>query len=165
MVLSTLPIDERDGKIRALPEAILGRRAFIDMAPVLKNKKRTYAIRVSRSKRHTITFEHLSGKFHMPMAAASKSLAVSKSTLKLRCRELGILVWPYRKLSSLEKLINKVVELAHPGFQFIVCNIRQEIEAIKMNPSLKIKNETECLRRAMYDLHYKKRRDDSRVAN
>lgn len=26
MVLSTLPIDERDGKIRALPEAILGRR-------------------------------------------------------------------------------------------------------------------------------------------
>ncbi|KAJ1690554.1 hypothetical protein LUZ63_014709 [Rhynchospora breviuscula] len=101
----------------------------------------------------------------MPIAAAAKSLAVSKSTLKLRCRELGILVWLYRKFNSLEKLIDKVVELAHPGFQFIVCKIRQEIEAIKMNPSLKIKDEIECLRRAMYDLNYKKRKDNSRVAD
>ncbi|KAJ4784323.1 RWP-RK domain-containing protein [Rhynchospora pubera] len=95
----------------------------------------------------------------MPMATAAKGLAVSRSTLKLRCRELGIPVWPYRKLSSLEKLIDRVVELSHPGFQFVVSNIRREIEAIKMDPSLKIKDEIEHLRQAMYDLKYKKRRN------
>lgn len=42
----------------------------------------------------------------MPLSKAAKNLGVGKSVLKKKCRAFGISVWPFRKINSINKLIN-----------------------------------------------------------
>ncbi|KAJ4753566.1 hypothetical protein LUZ62_064552 [Rhynchospora pubera] len=111
-----------------------------------------------RPNRNELKFDHVAKKFSLPIKDAARDLKVSMSTLKFRCRELGIPKWPYRKIQSLETLIETMLELAPFGFQHMIGKVREEIEAIKLNPTLEIKYETERLRQEIYDSKYKRRR-------
>ena len=54
----------------------------------------------------SLSKEHISQYFHMPMHQAAEHLNISLTGIKRKCREVGIQRWPYRKLISLQKLIN-----------------------------------------------------------
>ncbi|KAJ1700686.1 hypothetical protein LUZ63_000465 [Rhynchospora breviuscula] len=111
-------------------------------------------------RRNVLTLEHLAEKFSMPIKDAADEFKLSVTTLMLRCRELGFEKWPFRRMQSLEHLIDDLLEMKPSGFQDAVAEIRQEIEAIKLNPSLDIKDETKHLRQQMYQLKSKRRRMD-----
>ncbi|KAJ4801347.1 RWP-RK domain-containing protein [Rhynchospora pubera] len=108
-----------------------------------------------RPNRNEPKFDHEAKKFSLPIKEAAIDLKVSVSTLKLRCRELGIPKWPYRKIQSLETLIETMLDLAPFLFQHVIGKVQEEIEAIKLNPALEIKYETERLRQEIYDSKYK----------
>jgi RWP-RK domain len=65
------------------------------------------------------TLEKLQSVFHLPINDAAKALDMGVTVLKKLCRDRGIKRWPYRKLSSVDKLIQSVeaVRLRH-----ITCN-------------------------------------------
>jgi hypothetical protein len=46
--------------------------------------------------------------FHLPIADAATTLGLGVTVLKKRCRRINIPRWPYRKLASIEKLIESV---------------------------------------------------------
>lgn len=54
--------------------------------------------------------------FHLPISEAASKLGMGVTVLKKQCRKIGIPRWPYRKLASIEKLIQSVekVILAFP---------------------------------------------------
>jgi hypothetical protein len=58
-------------------------------------------------KREGISFEALSKFFHMPLVQTAKDFGVCATVLKKRCRELGIKRWPYRKVRSLNRSVDK----------------------------------------------------------
>ncbi|KAJ1690481.1 hypothetical protein LUZ63_004028 [Rhynchospora breviuscula] len=113
-----------------------------------------------RARRFAINFDQLAQKFNVPISKAAKEFKLSTSTLKLRCRELGFEKWPYPKLKSLRNLVNNLTKYRVQDFQNIVDEIWEEIESIKENPSLNIKDETKILRQQMYELKKKRRRMD-----
>jgi len=49
--------------------------------------------------------------FHRPISDAAQELGLGVTMLKKQCRTHGIQRWPYRKLSSLAKLIASVKEV------------------------------------------------------
>nr|GMD60439.1 protein RKD1-like [Ipomoea batatas] len=50
----------------------------------------------------TVTKQMISSCFHLPVSKATEELKLGVTTLKLRCRELGIRRWPREKLLKLE---------------------------------------------------------------
>ena len=54
------------------------------------------------------TLEKLQSVFHKPINDAAAALGMGVTVLKKLCRDRGILRWPYRKLSSVDKLIESV---------------------------------------------------------
>lgn len=55
-----------------------------------------------------VKLDELSQYFHMPEKMVAKQLGVCLTSLKKICRQNGITRWPYRKLKSLDKKINKI---------------------------------------------------------
>ena len=53
----------------------------------------------------SLVLEDLEKYFNVPLEEAAKALNISSTGLKTKSRELGIGGWPYRKLHSLQKLI------------------------------------------------------------
>jgi hypothetical protein len=62
----------------------------------------------SGTKKKELTFEQLSRHFSVPIKQAAQELNVGVTVLKRQCRKLGVTRWPYRKLKSLDKLIDNV---------------------------------------------------------
>lgn len=56
----------------------------------------------------TLSREVISSYFHMPVCQAAEELGIGETTLKERCRKVGIPRWPHRKLKSLEALMKNV---------------------------------------------------------
>mmetsp|Transcript_13369 Transcript_13369/g.37904 ORF Transcript_13369/g.37904 Transcript_13369/m.37904 type:complete len:404 (+) Transcript_13369:84-1295(+) len=56
-----------------------------------------------------IPIENVARFFHLPIHLAADALKVGETWLKQKCREHGIKRWPYRKVKSLDKSIEKVV--------------------------------------------------------
>lgn len=54
------------------------------------------------------TLERLQSVYHKPINDAATALGMGVTVLKKQCRDRGITRWPYRKLSSLDKLIASV---------------------------------------------------------
>ena len=61
---------------------------------------------LSTSKLMTFSRAIISLYFNFPLHRAAKCLNISLSAFKIHCRLVGIQCWPYRKLLSLDKLIN-----------------------------------------------------------
>jgi hypothetical protein len=55
-----------------------------------------------------ITREDLASCFHMPSEQACRKLGIGLTVLKRQCRKFGIKRWPFRKIKSLDRLINNV---------------------------------------------------------
>ncbi|KAL4585195.1 hypothetical protein LXL04_009810 [Taraxacum kok-saghyz] len=109
--------------------------------------------------------EKISKYFYMPITQAAKELNVGITLLKKRCRELGILRWPHRKLMSLQNVINNVQELGKSSCERADVKLREAIlilegERKKMEeiPDLKLEHNTKKLRQAFFKTNYKKRR-------
>ena len=54
-----------------------------------------------------LTLQDVSRCFHMPVKQASEALGISVTVLKLQCRKLKISRWPYRKIQTINDLIEK----------------------------------------------------------
>lgn len=52
------------------------------------------------------TKEFLSKYFHLPITEVSKSLGICTTMLKKICRKNGISRWPYRKIRSIDKILD-----------------------------------------------------------
>lgn len=81
--------------MHTIPRA--GPLRFIDPVPV-KNQS---------EEKEKFSFENLKKYFDMPINRAALELDCCISVLKKRCREVGIDRWPYRKILSLNKTIEK----------------------------------------------------------
>ena len=64
-----------------------------------------------------ITREELAACFHLPSEAACRQLNIGLTVLKRQCRRFGIKRWPFRKMKSLDRLINNVQQGVSPGDQ------------------------------------------------
>ncbi|GAB4815554.1 hypothetical protein N2152v2_002600 [Parachlorella kessleri] len=62
-----------------------------------------------------ITQEDLAKWFHLPAEEACAKLGVSLTVLKRVCRKFGIKRWPFRKVKSLERLIDHLNSSLPPG--------------------------------------------------
>lgn len=56
----------------------------------------------------TITLTDLQDVYHLPISSAAKKFDIGLTLLKKRCRELGLRRWPYRKLKSMDKLLQSI---------------------------------------------------------
>lgn len=61
-----------------------------------------------RSRTSVLELEEIRKYFDLPITKAAKELNVGLTVLKKRCRELGIMRWPHRKIKSLQCLIDNV---------------------------------------------------------
>ncbi|KAF5191713.1 Rkd5 [Thalictrum thalictroides] len=57
-----------------------------------------------------LSFDDICKYFDRPSAEASACLNIGETLLKKKCREFGILKWPYRKIKSLDNLIHNIKE-------------------------------------------------------
>ncbi|PWA89788.1 hypothetical protein CTI12_AA107820 [Artemisia annua] len=105
----------------------------------------------------------ISHYFHMPLDKAAKHFNVSLSAFKIHCRLVGIQCWPYRKLLSLERLIN-YVQCKNRGAQTdekkkeIITMLQAEKKQIEENPELPITKNTRKLRQRIFKATYRKKR-------
>ncbi|PWA55162.1 cytochrome P450 [Artemisia annua] len=107
--------------------------------------------------------ENISQYFNMPIDRAAKQLKVGLTVLKKQCRDLGIQRWPYRKIISLEKLINdcqEQVELyeENGNKQQIIAQLEAELLQLQQNPDLPIANTTKTLRQRNFKAKYKQKK-------
>ena len=86
-----------------------------DQEVVLKKKGRASAGNKRRRKgqycnnrRSLISWEVISQYFYIPKYQAEKELGIKSTSFKKRCRELGIQRWPYRRLTSIQTLIDNL---------------------------------------------------------
>ena len=61
----------------------------------------------TKIKSESITREVVSQYFHLSLEKAAEELEIGSTTLKNKCRDLGI-KWPHRTLRSLQRLINEL---------------------------------------------------------
>ncbi|ONK69228.1 uncharacterized protein A4U43_C05F20670 [Asparagus officinalis] len=115
-----------------------------------------------RLKLGEIGLDEIKSYFYMPITRAAKEMNVGVTLLKKRCRELGILRWPHRKMKSLNTLIRNVQELGKGSNE--EC-IKRELESLEEhrrlmeeNPELELTERTKKLRQACFKANYKRRR-------
>ena len=77
---------------------------------------------------HFIPYEDIEKCFHLPLAKACKALGIGMTCLKRKCRQYKIRSWPYRKLKSIDNLIDNIrsVVSKDPARDFTSCV--QELE-------------------------------------
>ena len=58
-----------------------------------------------------LSFVELSRVFHLPISEAAEKLGVCPTILKKNCRKNGINRWPYRKIKSIDSLIESLQQV------------------------------------------------------
>lgn len=84
----------------------------------------------------SITLEDLAQNFHLPINDVARKLGLCVTVLKQRCRENGIMRWPYRKVRKLDNLISALEPMP----------VRVEPVPVPM-PQAKVDPATEDIRR------------------
>lgn len=78
-----------------------------------------------------IKFEDVCVYFSLPLVVASQKLGVSPSFLKKLCRHIGVLSWPYRKLSRLQNsLFSLRIKLQQPLCMIEKKNAERQVDVI-----------------------------------
>ena len=82
---------------------------------------------------HFIPYEDIEKCFHLPLAKACKALGVGMTCLKRKCRQYKIRSWPYRKLKSIDNLIDNIrsVVSKDPARDFTSC-----VQELKVSPAV-----------------------------
>ena len=66
------------------------------------------------------TFSNMSTFFHMPITDAANQFGIRPTAFKKRCRSMGIRHWPYRKVRSLQRVLDAMYRQTSP------LSVRQE---------------------------------------
>ena len=85
-----------------------------------------------RAEKAALTLEKLSSCFHLPSEEACKQLGVGLTVLKRQCRKFGIARWPFRKMKSLDRLIDNVEK----GRSTAMKNVKTSVEELKVQREL-----------------------------
>ncbi|XAR65482.1 hypothetical protein NMG60_11009624 [Bertholletia excelsa] len=104
------------------------------------------------------TFSHF---FYMPMKqAAAKEFNTGITILKKRCRGLGIHRRPYRKLASLQILINNLQggEVSEGRRKEAIQILEERKKRIEEMPDMQLEDTTKKLRQAWFKSKHKKRK-------
>ncbi|KAK3155264.1 hypothetical protein QOZ80_2BG0201060 [Eleusine coracana subsp. coracana] len=112
-----------------------------------------------------LTFEQVSPHFSMPIKQAARELNVGLTVLKKQCRKLGFARWPYRKVKSLETLINNVQELGKDTEKVdghmtraVVVMLEQTKKMIEERPAMMLDDNTKVLRQACFKENFKRKK-------
>ncbi|GFR44436.1 hypothetical protein Agub_g5675 [Astrephomene gubernaculifera] len=111
-------------------------------------------------RRGTALFEALRKAFDLPASEAARSLGVSATELKRRCRTAGIDRWPQRKLSSLRRIeaaARTEVGLAEEERQFILESVARNRKDIFLDPNAPLLPYLKSLRQAQYKQSHDRR--------
>eukprot|EP00873_Tetraselmis_striata_P021315 jgi/Tetstr1/441579/TSEL_029807.t1 len=115
-----------------------------------------------------ITKEELAQCFHMPSELACKRLGIGLTVLKRQCRKYGIKRWPFRKMKSLDRLIENIQASVAPGdqgnkdFSKSVEELRHQRERMEKGLELELDEETKKLQQAYSKANHKLRRQVQR---
>ncbi|XP_037450944.1 protein RKD1-like [Triticum dicoccoides] len=112
----------------------------------------------------SLTFELVSQFFCMPIDEAARELNVGLTSLKRRCRELGIPRWPWRTVRSLQELIDVVKELGKDDTpekaektKMVVQKLLEVMKLIAERPDVELDKETKVFRQACYKEMHERR--------
>ncbi|KAJ4850795.1 hypothetical protein Tsubulata_009784, partial [Turnera subulata] len=112
--------------------------------------------RASRRKRSVpLQLEDIQKYFSLPIIKAAKEMRVGLTCLKRRCRELGIMRWPHRKIKSLNFLISNVKE---QGLTKEMMMLEEHKRLLHNFPDTELTERTKRLRQACFKANYKQRR-------
>lgn len=88
--------------------------------------------------------------FHLPAAQAARELNVSDDKLKRMCTKLGIKRWPYRKLQSMDNLLENLQYLSKDKTYAVnkekVIELQKEKERMLKDPNIELRAETQVIR-------------------
>eukprot|EP01128_Nolandella_sp_AFSM9_P006403 TRINITY_DN3285_c0_g1_i1.p1 TRINITY_DN3285_c0_g1~~TRINITY_DN3285_c0_g1_i1.p1 ORF type:complete len:324 (-),score=75.37 TRINITY_DN3285_c0_g1_i1:184-1056(-) len=107
-----------------------------------------------------ITREELAAQFHLPISQAAKNVGVCTTVLKKVCRSYGILRWPQRKVSALNKRVaayETELRYAHSPerralLADFIAETRQRLHSIMAGPSSSVKSEEGSMKRHRDDM-------------
>nr|GMD68539.1 protein RKD1-like [Ipomoea batatas] len=103
---------------------------------VIHKKKKKNHVKMTFCDSRTVTKQMISSRFHLPISKVAVQLKVGVTTLKLRCRELGISRWLRQKLLQLEDEDEHAIPFPSPDQDYResshttepVCDFYQEID-------------------------------------
>nr|GMD15745.1 replication factor A protein 1-like [Ipomoea batatas] len=95
------------------------------------------------------SFDTISPLFHLPASQAAKELNVSEDKLTKMCKKLGVKRWPYRKLHSLDNLLENLQYLSKLKTYIVgkerVIGLQEEKKRILKDPNIELCAETQVL--------------------
>nr|GMD34238.1 replication factor A protein 1-like [Ipomoea batatas] len=95
------------------------------------------------------SFDTISPLFHLPASQAAKELNVSEDKLTRMCKKLGVKRWPYRKLHSLDNLLENLQYLSKLKTYIVgkerVIELKEEKKRILKDPNIELCAETQVL--------------------
>nr|GME01624.1 replication factor A protein 1-like [Ipomoea batatas] len=95
------------------------------------------------------SFHTISPLFHLPASQAAKELNVSEDKLTKMCKKLGVKRWPYRKLHSLDNLLENLQYLSKLKTYIVgkerVIELQEEKKRILKDPNIELCAETQVL--------------------
>lgn len=98
--------------------------------------------------------------YHLPINEAADQLGIGVTVLKKYCRRFNIDRWPYRKLKSMDKLIQSVEEqraLDPQGTSFVLAKLHRFKQEVYANPEVCFDEAIKKLRQANFKMEYKQR--------
>lgn len=95
-----------------------------------------------------LTREDLQQYFHLPLAEVAEKLGFDKSAFKVRCRKLGVAIWPRRRLMSILKMQKELEQIDKDERR--IKGLKRLWEQIIKNPSLTLDEDTIRLRQALF---------------
>nr|GMD83803.1 protein RKD1-like [Ipomoea batatas] len=95
------------------------------------------------------SLDTISPLFHLPASQAAKELNVSEDKLTKMCKKLGVKRWPYRKLHSLDNLLENLQHLSKLKTYIVgkerVIELQEEKKRILKDPNIELCAETQVL--------------------
>ncbi|GFR44367.1 hypothetical protein Agub_g5589 [Astrephomene gubernaculifera] len=107
-----------------------------------------------------LALETLQGSFHLPVVDAARTLGVSTTELKRRCRQLGIRRWPQRKLMCLQRILEDAetdTNLTEEQRQVVRASVDRNRQEILADPDAQLMPNLRTLRQVQYKHSYEKR--------
>ncbi len=105
----------------------------------------------------TVTRERLQELFHLPVSEASRALGVGETVFKRLCRRLGVPSWPYRRVDSLRKIIERV-GLVDGSSCDAVRERERHLGLLEERPDTELSSPMKTLRQFTYKLKHKQKK-------
>ena len=93
------------------PRLLLVFRLLLTLVHQATERVEPKSVALKKRRVADITRDDLASLFHLPAELACRELGIGLTVLKRRAREVGIQRWPFRKMKSLERLIEHVVSV------------------------------------------------------